>query len=40
MALKKHGHLNLDISSDTYISPGETMLVLGNNNDIHKCFHI
>lgn len=40
MALKKHGQLNLDISSDTYISPGETMLVLGNNNDIHKCFHI
>lgn len=40
MALKKHGHLNLDISSDTYISPGETILVLGNNNDIHKCFHI
>lgn len=40
MALKKHGHLNLDISSDTYIAPGETMLVLGNNNDIHKCFHI
>lgn len=40
MALKKHGHLNLDISSDTFIAPGETMLVLGNNNDIHKCFHI
>ncbi len=40
MALKNHGELNLNITSDTCIAPGETMLVLGNNVDIHKCFHI
>lgn len=40
MALKKHGELNLNITSDTCIAPEETMLVLGNNVDIHKCFHI
>lgn len=40
MALKKNGVLNLNITSDTCLSEEETLLVLGNNRDIQKCFHI
>lgn len=40
MALKKDGELTLTITSDTCFTENETMLVLGDNRDIHKCFHI
>ena len=40
MALKKDGKLCLTVTSDTCFGENETMLVLGNNQDIHKCFHI
>ena len=40
MALKRNGQMNLTIHSDTLLENGETMLVLGHNKDIQKCFHI
>lgn len=40
MALKKDGTLDMAIKSDTCLNKDETMLVLGNNRDIQKCFHI
>ena len=40
MAIKQDGHIKMDISSDTVLNSQETLLVLGNRNDIHKCFHI
>lgn len=40
MALKQNGQLEMAISSDTQLPSGATMLVLGNNRDIQKCFHI
>ena len=40
MALKRNGQINLTIHSDTLLENGETMLVLGHNKDIQKCFHI
>jgi len=32
--------LKLTISPDTVLEAGETMLVLGSNKDLQKCFHI
>lgn len=40
MALKSNGKLNLAVHSDTLLQNGETMLVLGNYNDLQKCFRI
>lgn len=40
MALKRKGKLELTITSDTCFEEGEAVLVLGNNKDIQKCFHI
>ena len=40
MALKRNGMLNMNITSDTSLQEGETMLVLGDMKSIHKCFHI
>ncbi len=40
MGVKTGGRLDLSISSDTVLSEGETMLVLGRNKDIQKCFHL
>ncbi|MDY3030590.1 MAG: TrkA family potassium uptake protein [Clostridia bacterium] len=40
MALKRNGRIELNISPDTMILEGDNMLVLGNENEIHKCFHI
>ena len=40
MALKRNGVLNMNITSDTSLQEGETMLVLGDMKSIHKCFHI
>lgn len=37
----KHGNeFTLETSSETIFEAGETMLVVGKNQDIHKCFHI
>lgn len=40
MGIKVSGQLNLNITTDTVLSDNETLLVLGNNKDIKKCFHI
>lgn len=40
MALKEDGKMNLTVHSDTVLKQGETMLVLGENKDIQKCFRI
>ena len=40
MAFKHQGKLSLDITSDTVLPYGDTMLVLGRIQDIQKCFHI
>ncbi len=40
MGVKTGGRLDLSISSDTVLSEGETLLVLGRNKDIQKCFHL
>ncbi|MBE5893423.1 MAG: TrkA family potassium uptake protein [Lachnospiraceae bacterium] len=40
MALKEGGNLLMTVTSATRLSAGQTILVLGNNKDIHKCFHI
>lgn len=39
MALKEQGKLNMNITADTMIQTGQTMLVLGRNKDVQKCFH-
>ncbi|MGN0327993.1 MAG: potassium channel family protein [Lachnospira sp.] len=40
MGIKKNGKLELSLSPDIVLGAGETMLVLGHNKDLHKCFHI
>lgn len=40
MALKRNGQLSLKITPDTCLSDDVTMLVLGNNQEIQRCFHI
>lgn len=40
MAIKKNGKMELTITSDTCFSGDEALLVLGNNKEIQKCFHI
>ena len=40
MALKIEGLMDMSITSDTVLSGNMTMLVLGKNKDIQKCFHI
>lgn len=40
MAIKQGGELNMNITPDMVLSSQETMLVLGKNRDIQKCFHI
>ena len=40
MAIKKMNKLEMTINSTTCLSEGQTMLVLGNNKDIQRCFHI
>ncbi len=40
MGVKTGGRLDLSISSDTVLNEGETLLVLGRNKDIQKCFHL
>ena len=40
MALKTNDIMNLEISSDTQLLKGSTMLVLGETQHIQQCFHI
>ena len=40
MALKRNDRMELTITSDTRFSENDALLVLGNNRDIQKCFHI
>ena len=40
IGIKEAGKLKLTISPDTVVEAGETMLVLGSNKDLQKCFHI
>ena len=40
MALKKDGKMELTRSPDTVLESGQTMLVLGRNRDLQKCFRI
>ena len=40
MGIKRDGKLHLSISPDMVLEAGETMLVLGQNKDLQKCFHI
>lgn len=40
MAMKENGKMNMNITPDMVISESATMLVLGKNKDIQKCFHI
>ena len=39
MGIKKSGKLELSISSDTVLKAGDTMLALGSNRNLQKCFH-
>lgn len=38
MGIKRDGYLDLTFSADTILQAGETMLVLGQNRDLQKCF--
>lgn len=40
MSVKRNGKMDLTITPDTKFTGDETLFVLGNNKDIHKCFHI
>ncbi len=40
LGIKLNGQLNLNVSTDTILSNDGTLLVLGRNKDIQKCFHI
>lgn len=40
LAIKRDGKINMDITSDTFLTAGETILVLGKSKDMQKCFRI
>lgn len=40
MAVKQDGKMNMAVTSDTVLTEGMTMLVLGESRDLQKCFHI
>ena len=40
MALKRNQKMELTITPDTRFTEEDAILVLGNNRDIQKCFHI
>ena len=40
MGVKKGGKLELTLSPDSLLGAGETMLVLGKNKDLQKCFKL
>ena len=39
MGIKRDGRLELSILPDMVLTAGESMLVLGRNRDLQKCFH-
>ena len=39
LAVRMDGHLNINITTDTRFTGRETVLVLGSNRAIQKCFH-
>lgn len=39
MGIKKDGKLELSVSPDTVLEREDTMLVLGRNRELQKCFH-
>ena len=40
LSIKHEGSFKMRISSETQFLEGDTLLVLGHNKDIQKCFHI
>ncbi len=40
LGIRINGHLNLNISADTVLEKNESILVLGLQKAVHKCFHI
>ena len=40
MVLKRDGNVDMNITPDMTLTSDETLLVLGKNKDIQKCFHI
>ncbi len=40
LATKRNHRLNTTVTSDTVLTADETVLVLGSNRDIQRCFHI
>ena len=40
MALKRDGNVDMNITPDMVLNSDETLLFLGKNKDIQKCFHI
>lgn len=40
MAVKRNGKMDMNITPDMKLVENETILVLGKNKDIQKCFHI
>lgn len=40
LGIKRAGNLSMEITPDTVISQDATLLVLGKNRDIQKCFHL
>ena len=40
IGIKRRGELELTTSSDTILETEDTMLVLGRNKNLQKCFHI
>lgn len=40
LGVKKTNRLDIAVTSSTVLTSDETILVLGNNRDIQKCFHI
>ena len=40
MAIKRDGQLDMSVTPDTLLTADKTLLVLGSNRDIQRCFHI
>ncbi|SFB17026.1 trk system potassium uptake protein TrkA [Acetitomaculum ruminis DSM 5522] len=40
MGVKEKGNMLLSVTPDTYLGSGKSMLVLGENKAIQKCFHL
>ena len=39
MAVKRGSDMEIAVGTDYVLEPGETMLVLGRQDDVRKCFH-